>query len=352
MRLFVTTLIALAAAAVPLAAEPSHGSINRTLADAVIMPAHESYAAAMAGLAPAIEPLCTDPTAENLAAARTGFGRALAAWQRLQPVAFGPILEDGRASRVQFWPDKHGTAGRQLRQALATEDPALIADGVAGRSAALQSLAGLEVLLFDDPAGPSAYGCGLALAIGRFQADLAAEVLAAWQGEGGFHRSFTAADGGNDLFYDAREAQTALLRAILASLDVIVTQKLERPLDQALDKARPKRAESWRSEHSLDNIAANLETIRALYATEGGLHLWLQGGGLKTLDDLMRSLLADAHAAAAGLGMPLEQAIGDAGARAKVEALLAQAKRLRTLFATTLADAAGITVGFNATDGD
>jgi predicted lipoprotein len=66
----------------------------------------------------------------------------------------------------------------------------------------------------------------------------------------------------------------------------------------------------------------------------------------------MRKVLADALAAARGLAMPLERAVGDADARGMAEALLARAKRLRSLFATTLADAAQVTLGFNATDGD
>ncbi|MEZ5933655.1 MAG: imelysin family protein [Alphaproteobacteria bacterium] len=353
MRLLAAATIAFLFVAGPLAAEPpSYGSINKTLADAVIMPAYADYAAAMADLAPAIEPYCTEPDEAGLESARQGFTHAMKAWQRVQPVAFGPVLEDGRASRVQFWPDKHGTAGRQLRQALAEEDPALIDGGVAGKSAALQSLASLEVLLFGEPEGPSAYGCELAVAIGRFQGDLAAEVLAAWRGEGGFYESFTGADDGNDQFYDAAEAHTALFKAMLANLDVIVAQKLERPLDDKLEDARPKRAESWRSERSLDNIAANLETIQALYVADGGLNLWLQGGGLDSLNELMGKLLTEALATADGIGMPLEQAVGNADARPGVEALLAVIKRLRVLIATSLADAAGVTLGFNATDGD
>jgi predicted lipoprotein len=275
----------------------------------------------------------------------------MTAWQQVQPVAFGPISEEGRASRVQFWPDKHGTAGRQLRQALAAKDPALIEDGVAGRSVALQSLASLEQLLYGDAEGPDAYACRLALAIGRFQDDLAREILAAWEGEDGFYRRFTEAASGNDLFYDAAEAHTLMFKTAIASLDIAVTQKLERPLGERLETARPKRAESWRSQRSLDNLIANLEILQALYLADGGLKVWLPAAGQEGLDQLLRDVLAETLASAEAIGMPLEKAVADAAARSRVEGLLEVVKRLRTLFATTLADAADVTLGFNATDG-
>ena len=48
-----------------------------------------------------------------------------------------------------FGRDKHGTAGKQLSKLLAKPDPAALENGVAGKSAALQSLAALERVLFD-----------------------------------------------------------------------------------------------------------------------------------------------------------------------------------------------------------
>ncbi|MGI9435295.1 MAG: imelysin family protein [Geminicoccaceae bacterium] len=352
MRLFAITTLALSFLVGPLAAEPSYERVNQALADAVILPAYERYADGMADLAPSIEALCVDPGEGTLAVAREAFARAMAGWQHAQPVAFGPVAEEGRTARIQFWPDKHGSAGRQLNKALAAEDPALIENGVADKSVALQSFASLERLLFGEPAGPSAYGCKLAEAIADFQNDLALTILADWKDEGGFHKSFTEAEGGNDLFYDAKEAHTALFKAINVNLDVIITQKLERPLGKQPDSAKRKRAESWRSGGSLDNIIANLETIEALYTAEGGLQVWLPAAGFDALDVTLRDVIEQALLEARDIDQPLAEAVGDAEGRPAVESLLSTVKRLRTLFGTTLADAADITIGFNASDGD
>ena len=51
---------------------------------------------------------------------------------------------------------------------------------------------------------------------------------------------------------------------------MVIAVKLEEPLGAALEEAKPRRAESWRSELSLADIRANLETARALYDSPGG----------------------------------------------------------------------------------
>ena len=44
------------------------------------------------------------------------------AWQHAQPIGFGPVADLGLAPQIEFWPDKHGTAGRQFSQAMASRD--------------------------------------------------------------------------------------------------------------------------------------------------------------------------------------------------------------------------------------
>ena len=63
----------------------------------------------------------------------------------------------------------------------------------------------------------------------------------------------------------------------LPILDNIVANKLERPLGKSLKKAKPKRAEDWRSGRALANIIANLKTIKSLYTEPGGLHVFPLG---------------------------------------------------------------------------
>ena len=281
-RLGLTTLpVIVLAWTAPVLAETDHADVNKVMADKVITPAYIRYNDSMQALAPVVGELCDMPSDVSLAAAQDAYKTSADAWQRLQPIAFGPIEAKGLEARIHFWPDKHGTAGKQLSKLLAKPDPATLESGVAGKSAALQSLAALERVLFDQAdtlvTKDGAFACSLALAIANFQGDLAGDVVGAWQGDDGHVALFTEASDGNDAYYDAADATTDLFSTAAANLDNIVANKLERPLGKSLDKAKPKRAEDWRSGRSLPNIIANLQTIKALYTEPGGLHVFPVG---------------------------------------------------------------------------
>ncbi|MGI9484498.1 MAG: imelysin family protein [Geminicoccaceae bacterium] len=103
MRLGLTVLrVIVFAWTAPVLAEPDHTSVNRVLADAVIMPAYERYHQTMQVLALAIDELCSTPGDQTLAASQDTFIGSVEAWQRLQPVAFGPIEAKGPAARIHF----------------------------------------------------------------------------------------------------------------------------------------------------------------------------------------------------------------------------------------------------------
>ncbi len=357
MRLGLATLSAIVLAWTAQAlAEPDHGRVNRVLADQVITPAYVRYNEAMQGLPRAISRLCATPDDQTLATAKAAFQASADAWQRLQPLAFGPIEAEGLEARIHFWPDKHGTAGKQLSKLLAKPDPAALESGVAGKSAALQSLAALERVLFGQAdlivTNEGAFACNLALAIAEYQDNLAGDILGAWQGDSGHAALFTEVGNGNDTYYDAADATTDLFSTVAANLDNIVANKLERPLGKSLERPKPKRAEDWRSGRSLPNIIANLETIRSLYAEPGGLHAFLSETGQEALDQTLRKGLDQTIATAASIEPSLFDAVGNEAARQQVEQLLQEVKSLRALITGTLADAASLTVGFNKSDGD
>jgi predicted lipoprotein len=96
------------------------------------------------------------------------------AWQRVQPVVFGPIVAGARSSVIQLFPDRRGVISRQLSRALAAKDPALVAPGeLEGKSVALTGFPALEQILYDDERLPAPgrstpdadYACALAAAI-------------------------------------------------------------------------------------------------------------------------------------------------------------------------------------------
>jgi predicted lipoprotein len=349
-------LLVLAAPGPPAAAQ-SYSKLNATLVDEVVVPAYQRYAAATSRLPPSLEALCASPHRARLGAAQRVWREAMRAWQHAQPIGFGPVADQGLAPQIEFWPDKHGTAGRQFSQAMADRDPALLDPAqLSGKSVGLTSLVSLERLLFDDAIlDPESrdYACAYALAIARHQVALAETLVDAWAGPGGFRTVVTGADAGNDVFFSAYDPAAALYRSLADTLDGAIQVKLEPPMGEGLDSARGRRAENWRSQMEFASVAANLETARDLYTTQGGFgDFFLALGGDPAVDRQVRAGFDEALQTAQDIPVPLAEAVEDPAARAQVQQLVDQIKQLRELIRGPVVAALGLSIGFNATDGD
>ena len=342
-------------------AQPDYAALNRALTERIVIPGYERMAGAMAGLDTATAAFCAGPSADSLTAAEDAFHAAMHAWQRVQPIVFGPVSWDGRNARVQFWPDTTGATARQVRRALKAQDPALLAPGgLRGKSVALQSLATYERLVFGhgervaSGQGTAAdlYACEFAAAIARFQAELSAQILEDWIMPGGFREAMLTAAEGNEHYAEAKEAAADFLKSLSSTLDLAIRRKLERPLGKTIETARGKRTESWRSERSRDNLLANLETARALYDLPGGFGDLLAAAGAEPLDQGLRKTFAGVIDATRSIAPPLHAAVADPAARPHVETLVKRLKGLRLLIGGAVAGEVGLIVGFNAHDGD
>lgn len=360
-RLLTAALLALAFAASTRAASlPSaedYARLVAALTDAVVVAGYRRYAQVAAALATSAERFRDDPTPARLAQTRADFHAAMDAWEHVQGIAFGPVMDGFGPARIQFWPDRRGIGARQLRAALASEDPQLLdRASLAQKSVALGDLQTLEWLLFDgdDARLLAAHGFrrGFAASVARYQAEVAARLLAAWTADGGFRREILEAGRREGTYQDSAEAAREFLETLAGILDLVVAEKLERPLDEDAATARPTLAESWRSRRSLANVAANLETARDLHATPGGFGDLLTGVGSGPLAEGMTRDFEAAIASARGAGVSLHDAVGDATLRPRIEALLEQVRDLRDLVTAIMAPEIDLPIGFNASDGD
>jgi predicted lipoprotein len=275
-------------------------------------------------------------------ALRSAFASSLLAWRGLEAAGYGPAAQPERAARVFFWPDKHGTAGRQLGAALRERRPALeTAAGLPGQSAGLQSLAALEQLLYPDGAAgdPEAdrFACRYALAIADFQARLAAEMAASFASQP--QSGAAIAEG--------------LFTGMRTTLDTVIALDLERPLGTDIATARGERARAWRSGLSLPLIAAALGTVERVYTAPAGFASMIRASAeLSAFDAVLRSRLQAARQALQAVDVPLHLAVENPAERPRVEALLEELRAVRRLLVERLAPALGFASGFNALDGD
>ena len=331
------------------AAALGYVDLNRMIVDDVAGPAYRQLASRTEALSAAVDGLCVQSV--ERATVLNLYGSALEAWEEAQTVRTGPAFDGEVPSRIQYWPDKHGTGQRQLARTLATKpEDVLDPQALLQKSVALQGFPVLEQLLTSDTVATDDYACRFAMSVAAALRTTTAEVEAAWPA---FARSVAEAGPGSAVFFSAYDPAAAFLKGIADSLDIIVQNKLERPLGDSVQQARPRLAESWRTERSLANIAATLGAARAMVEGENGyLNLALATGSGPPLAERVRNAFSRTDGAIRAIDLPLEAALVDPAARPKLETLVDAVKDLRTIVSSELGPAVGITVGFNALDGD
>ena len=278
----------------------------------------------------------------DMSALRSSFAAVMDAWMAVQHIRFGPAMREDRHVRVQYWPDKHNQLSRQLGRLLdAADDAALAPDRFAAATVALQGLPAIERLIHHDgsmaPRG-GAFGCRLIAAIAGNLRAIAASALAEWQA---LPADETAAEG--------------LVDSLMTQLQVIGELKLLRPLGADASSARPRLAESWRSARSGRNIRINIEALADLYSGAAGADLRTAAAAADDGQSRLEGLddgFAVAVRTAARLDDGLAPDLADDRRRRTVRFLAVHLSGLRELVAVTVAPAMGVTLGFNALDGD
>lgn len=331
--------------------DADYAALAKVAIDQVIVPAFREHARAMQRLGPEIERHCMGEGATDAAAVREAFGEAMDAWQRAWPFGLGPVMHGAGRARIAFWPGRRGSAARQMRRVLRARDASLLdPEHLAGKSVAVKDLQALERLLFEVPR--DAYTCGYAGAIAQYQSNLAKSILDDWTKEGGFRQAALAAGGVSDEYADDAEVARDLMRVLTESLDAIIAQKIESPLGESAAKAKPKRAENWRSERSMRNVVLNIESVRALVDTPGGFADLVTAHGESELADSLRKGFAQVASDARAVTLALSEAVSKPSERAKLLDLLASLRTLRAVVIGPLSRTTGLLVGFNSQDGD
>ena len=327
--------------------------VSQALTDGVILPLYSAWNEADRQLAASAQAFCAGE--QNLAAARQAFASAQSTWAALQPAALGPLAEGNRAWQVQFWPDKKNLVARQV-EALLNKKPDLTPADLDNSSVVVQGLTAYEYLLFDaaidlSNAEQKARYCPLLMAIGEHQQTLASDVLASWQGEDGLATQL--AHFPNTRYAEAPEALAEILRTHVSALDGL-KKKLGTPLGrQSKGLPQPYQAEAWRSQSSLNNLAASLASAERIWlgAEHDGIQALLTDEQLQ-LKGRISTAFSDTRQRLAAVQRPLGELLADDAGRAELNALYDSLNALHRLHEVDLAKTLGIQLGFNAHDGD
>lgn len=344
----------LAALALPAAAGPVPDNIGSNIAGGFAQPATLAFTTAAGSMRADLEALCAAPDAAALAAARAGFAGLVSAWGGVSVLRFGPLQAQNRFERLFFWPDARGVIVRQVQALLAEKDETVLdAAALAGKSVAVQGLPALEYVLYGAGAETLAtaeggHRCRYGLAIAGNVGEIAGALQAEWAAGAAFHDTFADPAPEHELYRSPKEVAAEAVKAMTTAAQFIRNAELLPALGESADKARGKRAPLWRSDLTFVMVGAQVDAVAALAAASG----FAADDATRPAVETLRLDLVNAGAALGKVTNPAETAFADAEDRDRIRyAALALETANKTL-GGALSAALGLTMGFNALDGD
>jgi uncharacterized protein len=351
---------AITCAPVPLGDGPKRVAVTEITTE-VVLPTLQDVEARAIDLRAAIDALAADPTAATLASARDAWRAARVPWKETEAFAFGPAMD--------------------LRLGVAIDqspvDPADVEEEIAGTeeltSAYIESIGAnrkgfhaIEGLLFGVPgtndtvlaslttdslatrrlAMLSALAENLVLKTGQLRSEWEASFAAALMDPGSDNTDFPTAKAVIDTFVN---------ESVFLS-EWVMNERIGKPFGTASGGTpMPELEESAPSDHSIDDMAASLRSIRNVYhGTRDGS----EGEGIGALvfaqspstHRAVRLAIDDAIAAVGAIPRPYRTSLTENAAI--VEAALEAVRALKRLLATEVIAVLGATLKFNDNDGD
>jgi uncharacterized protein len=321
----------LATAAIALLALASSARADvKAALDQSVLPAFKALTAATDTLSQTAKSDCT------VEAIKPDYNAAWDAWMGVSHLGIGP--SNNANLTIALWPDVRGLTQKAIAAALAEAEVPATAEAIKARGAASRGLTALDMLLskpdykFGDPS------CTFVQAVTADLAANAKQLELDWQAFAATLQNAGAA--GNTTYLTENEAKKALFTQLLTGLEFAADQRLGRPMGEP-GKARPTRAEAWRTGRPVANIRASLIALQGLAKTFAGQPLPQSeqafSTALATLDRLSDPTLQD---------------LDDPRARFRAEVAQQRIRDIRGALEEEIGAALGIKVGFNSLDGD
>ncbi|MEM9322795.1 MAG: imelysin family protein [Pseudomonadota bacterium] len=330
--------------------EQEQDRLFESLGLGVIEPGYDAMAVDSEALKAAMADYCAAPTAD-LSAVQDAWRAAMLSWNRISIVRFGPVEADNRRLRIQFFPDPNDAVLNNV-SSLLNGTQTITEAVVAGSPVGAQGLPAIEYLLFDlgglDDATDGPRRCELAVAVTENYDTMADELATAWDGSGQLMADFTSASG---QFMDRAEVLTAVLESLAQDVEFVADEKVTRP-----QQTGPLTTESFRSEHSVENLIANTEAIRAWLDrgpadTDYGFRDYLvRAHDSEAISNQLNAELADAEAGLVALNDSLESILMGTGT-GDIDIIRTSLQDLADVFIDA-AVAADVNLGFSNQDGD
>ncbi|KQT85952.1 imelysin family protein [Aurantimonas sp. Leaf443] len=337
-------------------AEAAKAALVRNAVERVIRPGYAGLKAEAADMKAAMDRLCEAPGPETLTAARASFTDLVSAFSRIEFVRFGPVVEDNRVERLLFFPDRRGTAQRQIQTILSQKDEsATSVEGLTEKSVAVQGLGALDTVLSGEDAalvsGPdAAFRCRYGRALAGNVLAIATALDAAWARDKGIAGRLMHPDAGDAAYRSTDDALQEIFGIFIHGLEIVRDLRLKPALGESEVSAKPGLFLFHRSGNTLASLNGNFAGLQALLEAMDVAPLlppdeaYTPGSADFEFDNARRAL--------AGLTAPKVEAGLDARQRQGFLYLVIVTASLQDLFATHIAPSLGLSAGFSALDGD
>jgi uncharacterized protein len=354
-------------APMPLGDGPRRQTV-RALTEQVVLPTLGDVAARAAELETAAGALAGAPSQQALDAAQEAWRAARAPWKECDAFAFGPAMDERLAVAIDQFPVEPTKIEAEI-----AGTAALTVDYIDTIGADRKGFHALEHLLFgggDDAAVLALFTTDAAAARRRellvaLAGNLTRKVLElrrAWAPDGGAYAELIATPGAaNPTYATVKAAIDTFVNESVFLAELVADARIGKPLGLATGGTpQPALEESGPSDNSLDDMAASLRGLRAVYtgARAGGGAGAISEGGIGALvaaqspatDREVRDLIEQALAAIEAIPRPFRTAI--ALSPAEVQAAYDAVKEVKRVLATEVLSVLGATLKFNDNDGD
>ncbi|MCY4227945.1 MAG: imelysin family protein [Gammaproteobacteria bacterium] len=335
--------------------EADYARVNAYLIDSHVIPRYEVLVQNASGFLTTARSFCNESEGAELSVLRDDFHKVMDAWFGIAHIQFGPIEFLMRQFRFYFWPQARGKVVDSLAEMAVSGATGELTDS----NVAVQGLLAAEALLFNERffGGGSenqSQNCSLLVAVAHNMENMAIGTLEDWRDRNTAYAQFMKQPDADNPFYENHATATlSFFQSLYNSLQFAYDINLKPVVGESIVNARPVLAESRPSARSMRNIVVTLNALEELYGVDGNVGLGrLAARTDADLDALMQKAFRITLANARSLNVPIEVAAIDEEKRPQLEKLAKQVLAMKQIVRSRLAKAIGMTVGFNALDGD
>jgi predicted lipoprotein len=303
----------------------------------------------------------TSQSNADLITLQQSWQRFNAAWQQIQWLKVGAVVEDDRLLRIQLWPDENDAVSRGVDDLIA-EQFVITAVYVSGENLGAQGIPALEYLFFPEVSSDSLLTatdrqkrCEVSSAIAQNLLNMSTDITADWQATGGNYRAEFVAGTGD--FTSVKNTLEELTTNWLQHIEIVEDTKLNEVLgDSSPGNARD--AEHSLSDKSLTSIGINIQGFLSIYTNDDGLGFdSILGDFLEqtTINQEITTSLTTIVAQIEQINQNFDSyktMLADAAGREALTDLVAEMRVLIDLIDVTFTQALDLNLGFNSSDGD